>query len=210
MAQVPPTASTNPIKREQSEGYPVFDNQAKITSHERGAYPEYIGPQLKSPDVMIEPEKSVARPMGRTTATTLSSSIFFIIGIIGLCIGVFLLLFSGSLMAGAVSLSFFKALPYVSAIIKGDVISLSLEFLLILLSGFHFVAGNWLWQSLRRGGILGFTIIGFNFLICVLVIFFFPVIATFAYVVIVVNALLLLTVLLGWNTLHPTIPSPPA
>jgi lysylphosphatidylglycerol synthetase-like protein (DUF2156 family) len=200
LAQVPPIASTSPIKREQPDDYPAFDSQ-KTASQEVASFPEYIGPQLKSPDALAE-LKPVSKPIHRTIATTISSVIFFTVGILGLCLGIFLLLLTASLLANAISLSFFNSLPYVSKVIGGSVNSLSLELLLILLAGFHFVAGNWLWQSLKRGGILGFTVAAFNFLICALVLVFFPVISTIAYIVIVVNTLLLLTVLLGWNSLH--------
>ncbi len=142
--------------------------------------------------------------MTRASATTLASVLFFALGIGGVCVSVFLMLVISSVMAGAISPDFIGTLPLLGQIIAANLTWFTLAFLLILISIIHFIAGNWLWQSLKRGGILGLTLTSFNIAISIIGLFLAPPIAPLGYAMIMVNGLLLLLVLMGWNSLHVT------
>jgi hypothetical protein len=141
----------------------------------------------------------------RSTANQIGALIFFALGIIGICIGTFILLVAVSIMIGATDPNFIHVIPIVGQYLSGNMTTITLMILLMLLSAFHFVAGNWLYQSLKRGGIMGIIITAFNIIISILGISFFPAIAAFGYIVILLCALLMLLVIAGWNSLHSMI-----
>jgi len=167
-------------------------------------FPEYTGPTYKEPTnedlVVTKPIK--VHTVTRAMATTVASIAFFVEGIIGVCVSVFLMLVIGSVMGGAISPDFMMAIPFLSSVIAPNITWFTLSFLLLLIAVIHFIAGNWLWQSLKRGGILGLTLTAFNVGISIIGLILSPDVATLCYILIMVNGLLLLLVLIGWNSLH--------
>ena len=204
LAQVPPSASliaSRVVARK--ENYDSFEPSTPSDGNpEPSPYPEFMGGEPPKPtDTPVELDLPKVVPQ-RGMANMLGSAIFFIIGVAGVCASIFLLLLSTSIAAGAVSSSFVTSLPFIGNIVSGTVTAISLELLLLLLASFHFVAGNWLWQSLKRGGILGVTIIAFNIGISIMAIILFPAMAIIGYAFIIVSVLMLLMAIAGWNALH--------
>jgi hypothetical protein len=201
LAQVPPITSLAPPKRVKGDGEqpePAAEPVAPTS------FPEYTGPAYKEP---VNEDLVVAKPIkvrttSRSTATTVASVSFFSLGIAGVCVSVFLMLVISSVMSAAISPDFLLTIPFLSSIIAPDITWFTLSFLLLLISVIHFITGNWLWQSLKRGGILGLTLTSFNIAISIIGIVVTPIISQLGYVMIMINALLLLLVIIGWNSLH--------
>jgi hypothetical protein len=207
LAQVPPTASLVANRVVRKESYDSFETSTPTDSNpEPSPYQDYTNmDKPKPPEAVVAANMPKITPQ-RSAANIAGSAIFFVIGISGVCASIFLLLLSTSILAGAVSLSFVKGVPFVGGIISGSVVAISLELLVLLLASFHFVAGNWLWQSLKRGGILGVTIIGFNIVISILAILYFPSLEIIGYAVVIVSVFMLLMAIAGWSALHASSP----
>lgn len=203
LAQVPPIASLSTTKQKKDKEEPTpLEPQAPPAAPT--PFPEYSGPTYKEPtsEELVTPKPIKVRTSTRATATTVASIIFFILGIVGVGMSVFLMLVISSIMSGAIIPEFLDSIPFLGALIQPDLTWFTLSFLLLLISVIHFIAGNWLWQSLRRGGIIGLTLTSFNVAISIISLLLTPAIAPMAYVMIMINGLLLLLVLIGWNSLH--------
>jgi len=172
----PATETTNQDQTERMETYPLpaFDQTAAVP----------------------------VRISQRSAAITVSSVLYFSVGMVGLLLSVLLLVASLSLNLGYVNISFFGFLPIIGKYLSGSTTALSLEFLLLVLSAFHFITGNWLWRSLKRGAVLGTTVALSNIGIAVVVLLLFPYLADASYLIMTVSALLILAVVSGWSSLH--------
>lgn len=203
LAQVPPITSLSgpkhPKGKEEPEQQEPEAPQAATTP-----FPEYTGPTYKEPtsEDLMAPKPIKVRTMTRSSPTTLASVIFFILGVGGVCISVFLMLVISSVMSGAINPEFMNSIPFLGGLIEPNLTWFTLAFLLVLISIIHFISGNWLWQSLKRGGILGLTLTSFNVAISIIGLLLAASVAPLGYVLIMINALLLLLVLIGWNSLH--------
>lgn len=203
LAQVPPITSIAPPKRPKgAEGAEQPEPQAQPVAPT--PFPEYTGPTYKEPasDDLVVNKPIKVRTITRATTTTVASIAFFVEGIIGVCVSVFLMLVIGSVMSAAISPDFLLSIPFLSGVMEPNLTWFTLSFLLLLISIIHFITGNWLWQSLKRGGILGLTLTSFNVGISIIGIILAPIISPLGYVLIMVNALLLLLVIMSWNSLH--------
>jgi hypothetical protein len=205
LAQVPPITSLAAPKqiKDKDEAGPV-EPQAQQPAPT--PFPEYTGPSYKEPtnEDLVVPKPIKVRTTTRSSTTTLASIIFFILGVGGVSVSVFLMLVISSVMAGAINPEFMTGLPLLGGVIEPNLTWFTLAFLLILISIIHFITGNWLWQSLKRGGILGLTLTSFNIAISIIGLLLAPSIAPLGYVMVMINALLLMLVLIGWNSLHVT------
>lgn len=202
LAQVPPITSLAAPKRTKAKDEP---EQAEPQSMPAPTpFPEYTGPSFKEPSVddLVVPKPIKVRTMTRSSPVTVSALAFFTLGIIGVSVSVFLMLVISSIMGGAIIPEFIESIPLLSGLLQPNLTWFTLSFLLLLISIIHFVTGNWIWQSLKRGGILGLTLTSFNVAISIIGLIVAPSIAPLGYVLIMVNALLLLLVLIGWNSLH--------
>jgi hypothetical protein len=201
LAQVPPITSLSTPKRATSKEPEQLEPQAQP---EPTPFPEYTSSTYKEPtnEELVAPKPIKVKTTTRSSPITLASGIFFILGIGGVCVSVFLMLVIGSIMAGAISPDFIANIPMLGEIVQPNLAWFTLSFLLLLISIIHFITGNWLWQSLKRGGILGLTLTSFNIAISIIGLLLAPSIAYLGYFLIMVNAILLLLVLMGWNSLH--------
>ena len=203
LAQVPPITSLAAPKRTKSKDEAEqLEPQAQQPAPT--PFPEYTGPSYKEPtnEDLVVPNPIKVRTMTSSSPTTFASIVFFILGIGGVCVSVFLMLVIGSVMAGAINSEFINSIPLLSGLIQPNLTWFTLSFLLVLISIIHFITGNWLWQSLKRGGILGLTLTSFNIAISIIGLLLAPSIAPLGYALIMINAILLLLVLIGWNSLH--------
>jgi hypothetical protein len=203
LAQVPPITSLAPPKHtKDSDGIEQPEPMAQPVAPT--PFPEYAGPTYKEPvsDDLIVSKPIKVRTVARSTTMTIASIAFFALGIAGVCVSVFLMLVISSVMAAAISPDFLSSIPYMSSLLEPNLTWFTLSFLLLLISVIHFITGNWLWQSLKRGGILCLTLTSFNIAISIIGLYLAPVIAPLAYVMVMINALLLLLVIIGWNSLH--------
>lgn len=203
LAQVPPITSLSATKRTKSKDVAEqLEPQAEQPAPT--PFPEYTGPSYQEPtgEELVVPKPIKVRTIARSSPTTLASIIFFILGVGGVCVSVFLMLVIGSVMGGAIAPEFMNSIPLLSGLVEPNLTWFTLSFLLLLISIIHFVTGNWLWQSLKRGGILGLTLTSFNIAISIIGLLLAPSIAPLCYVLIMINAILLLLVLIGWNSLH--------
>ena len=201
LAQVPPITSLAPPKRAKGEGESPEPAAEPVAST---PFPEYSGPTYKEPvsDELVVSKPIKVRTVTRSSATTVAAIAFFVLGVAGVCVSVFLMLVISSVMAGAISSDFLSSIPVLSSVIEPNLTWFTLSFLLILISVIHFITGNWLWQSLKRGGILGLTLTSFSIALSIIGIIMAPIISQLGYVLIMINALLLLLVIIGWNSLH--------
>jgi len=208
LAQVPPIEGIQPGRKAKTvEGNYEAEEAVPEKTPEPTPYPEYVAPTMIPQPVATEhvPQPAKVRT-SRSTANRIGALIFFAMGIAGICIGTFILLVALSIMIGAISdPDFIHVIPIVGQYLSGNVTTIALMILLMMLSAFHFVAGNWLYQSIKRGGIMGIIITAFDILISILGVILFPAIADFGYVVILLCALLMLLVIAGWNSLHSEI-----
>jgi len=203
LAQVPPITSLAPPKRAKGKDE-MEQPEPQAQPVAPTSFPEYAGPTYKEPvseDLVVSKPIKV-RTVTRAMATTIASIAFFVLGIAGVGVSVFLMLVISSVMAAAISPDFMSSIPILSSVIEPNLTWFTLSFLLLLISVIHFITGNWLWQSLKRGGILGLTLTTFNIAISIIGLFLAPAITPLAYVMVMVNALLLLLVIIGWNSLH--------
>lgn len=202
LAQVPPITSLAAPKRTKTKDEPEQTEPQSMQAPT--PFPEYTGPSFKEPSVddLVVPKPIKVRTMTRSSPVTVSALAFFTLGIIGVSVSVFLMLVISSIMGGAIIPEFIESIPLLSGLLQPNLTWFTLSFLLLLISIIHFVTGNWMWQSLKRGGILGLTLTSFNVAISIIGLIVAPSIAPLGYVLIMVNALLLLLVLIGWNSLH--------
>jgi hypothetical protein len=203
LAQVPPITSLAPPKSAKGKG-DVAEPEPQSQPVAATPFPEYTGPTYKEPtsDDLIVTKPIKVRTVSRSTTTTIASIAFFVMGIVGVSVSVFLMLVISSVMAQAISPDFISSIPFLSSVIEPNLTWFTLSFLLLLISVIHFITGNWIWQSLKRGGILGLTLTSFNIAISIIGLIITPVIAPLGYVLVMVNALLLLLIIIGWNSLH--------
>lgn len=205
LAQVPPITSLSATKHTKGKDEPEAP-EPQAPQAAPTPFPEYTGPTYKEPtsEELVVPKPIKVRTSTRSTATTVASIVFFILGIGGVGVSVFLMLVISSIMSGAITPEFINSIPFLGGLIQADLTWFTLSFLLLLISIIHFITGNWLWQSLRRGGILGLTLTSFNVAISIIGLLLAPTVAPLGYTMIMINALLLLLVLIGWNSLHVT------
>jgi len=122
----------------------------------------------------------------RSATITVAAILFFIIGIIDV-IGSLLIIAGGGLISSIPIFGFFS----------GAV--LFLGFILLIFGALEIAAGNWLWQSLRKGGTLGIIIAVLGMLISIPLLLAIPAIVA---IDIIIDILLVILIAAGWNTLH--------
>jgi hypothetical protein len=208
LAQVPPMEDIQPSKKTKNVGDYEAERAVPEKTPEPTPYPEYVAPTMIPEPVATE---HVSQPVkvrtSRSTTNRIGALIFFAVGIAGICIGTLIMLIAVALITGAITNPnfFVQNVPIVGKYLKGDATTITLMILLMVLSAFHFVAGNWLYQSLKRGGILSIVITAFDIIVSIIGISLFPAIATLGYVVILLSALLMLLVIANWNSFHSEI-----
>lgn len=209
LAQVPPTEDIQPSKKVKKV---VGDYEAEGAVPEKTPeptpYPEYVAPMMIPEPVATEhvPQPVKVRT-SRSTTNHIGALIFIAMGLVGISIGSFIMLVAVAIMTGAITIPdyFTNIIPIFGQYLSGNTATITLMILLMVLSAFHFVAGNWLYQSLKRGGTLGIVLTAFNIVVSILGIYLFPAIAVFGYIIILLCALLMLLVIANWNSLHSDI-----
>src|SRR5512136_556165 len=91
LAQVPPiTSLTAPKRTKSKDEVELLEPQAEQPAPT--PFPEYTGPSYKEPtsEDLVVPKPVKVRTITRSSPTTLASIIFFILGIGGVCVSVFL------------------------------------------------------------------------------------------------------------------------
>jgi hypothetical protein len=195
------------METKKVEGNYGAEEAVPAKTPETSSYPEYAAPTMIPPPVATEDVPQPVRVKTKTsTANHFGALIFFAMGVVGICIATLILLIAVAIMTGTIANhNFMNEIPVIGHYFGGNVITITLMILLMVLSAFHFVAGNWLYQSLKRGGILSIVVTAFNIIVSIIGIILFPAVAVLGYIIILISALLMLLVIANWNSLHSEI-----
>ncbi len=154
-------------------------------------------------DKIFGREAERAEKYVRPASITVAAILFFIFGALGIISGLVFSAFAGSAAS-------FTSVPFIGPLTGVTAAGILLIGLVILVFGIlYLVAGNWLWDGLRRGGILGIALSIISILVSLPLLFVLGPLALFlgplvalAGLSIVIDILLIVLITVGWSSLR--------